>query len=68
MKTKYKTVSEIAFKDISKYLDEHYNRKISSEQYLITPQHLQTKETRKLNRELGIHKINKLNNIENTKR
>ena len=55
---KMKTVSQIAFKDISKYLKKKYGKKCRSGN-IITPNQLETKENRRLNRELGLSGINK---------
>ena len=55
-----KRVHPIALKDISKYLAEQ-NIKIIDEHgdvWVVTPAHMYNKETRKLNAELGVNKVN----------
>ena len=56
-----KSVANIAMKDISKYLNDNdipiHNGK--QDTWYVRPEHLYTKEQRRLNRELGLHKINK---------
>lgn len=60
---KIKTVSAMAIKDINEYLrpllKEQQKEQRNEDNYIFTSQYLQTKETRKLNRELGIGGINK---------
>jgi len=54
----------IAMKDISEYLRSQ-NLQIVDEHgdvWVVTPSHMANKETRKLNVELGLHKINKHGN------
>ena len=63
-----KSVMRIAFRDISKHIQSNYTdaerftkfwRGMDS--WICSPEHLYTKETIRLNRQLGIHKINKQN-------
>jgi LEA14-like dessication related protein len=61
MKPKHKCSARIAMKDISEYL---YNQDIkivdeNQDVWIVTPKRMQNKETRKLNSQLGLHKINK---------
>lgn len=54
----------IAMKDISEYLRSQ-NLQIADENgdvWVVTPSRLFNKETRKLNNELGLHKVNKYGN------
>lgn len=52
-------VSILAFRDISKWLRESNIRvRANGDVWVVTPQYLNTKEQRRLNRELGITKIN----------
>ena len=58
------TVSELAFGDISKYLKDEilpFQRGCFSD-WVVTPWHMNTKEIRRLNRELGISSLNYLGN------
>ena len=54
-----KTVAQYAFKDISQYIKDtntmNYN---PLEIWNVHPSHLDTKENRKLNRELGLRGVN----------
>lgn len=57
-------VSRIAFEDISKHLktNTHNPRSFMDENcdvWIVTPKMLNTPETRKLNRELNLHCVNK---------
>lgn len=57
-----KTVEIMAVKDINDYhkpILKEQQEKYHGDNYIITSQYLQTKETRRLNRELGISNINK---------
>lgn len=60
---KIKTVSAMAIKDINEYLrpllKEQQKEQRDEDNYIFTSQYLQTKETRRLNRDLGISGINK---------
>ena len=57
------TVSQIAFKDITKHLRRRfpsmYKRHPFADYYVVTPAMLNTKENRRLNKELGLTHINK---------
>jgi hypothetical protein len=57
------TVSRIAFKDMTKYLESGNCginlRDNHGDIWIVTPEWLSNKETRRLNEELGINKINK---------
>jgi|TARA_R110002167_G_scaffold105374_2_gene271023 hypothetical protein len=55
-------VSIAALKDISKYISETYKENGlvgKGDSWVCCAEHLNTIETRKLNRRLGLHKINK---------
>lgn len=53
------TASYIALRDIANYLSENNLYKMFGEEiWTVTPTHLNTKETRKLNRLLGLRNIN----------
>jgi len=61
MKPKHKCSARIAMKDISEYL-RNQNIKIfdgNDDVWVVTPGRMQNKETRKLNSQLGLHKVNK---------
>ena len=61
-----KQVSQYAFKDISRYIKETNTMKYNPlEIWNVRPSHLNTKENRRLNRELGLRGVNV--RIENTK-
>jgi len=54
-----------AFMDISQYIREKYgpsNKLAKGESWIVTPKHLDTKETRLLNRILGISRVNYMGN------
>jgi hypothetical protein len=55
------TVSITALKDISKHIKELYSEELYGQVdvWVCCAEHLNTKETRELNRRLGLHKINK---------
>jgi len=59
-----KTVAQIAFKDIGKHINENTMNYNPLEVWDVRPSHLNTKENRRLNRELGLRGIN--TRIENT--
>ena len=65
-------VDKIASKDISQYLRSEYQYTSiydGKDSWVATPVYLFTKESRLLNKQLGVSKINKQQNIENiTKR
>lgn len=57
-----RVVSRMAFADISDYLKEEGAIAYGEhEVWVVTPNALDTKETRRLNKELGLHKVNKTN-------
>ena len=61
---KNNTVHRIAFKDISKYLSEQ-NIQIRDEHgdvWVVTPKRMYCKEQKRLNRQLGINKVNHYGN------
>lgn len=62
---KITTVHEVAFGDISKYLKEEVLpfQKRPFSNWIVTPWHLNTKEIRRLNKELGITSINYEGNV-----
>jgi hypothetical protein len=55
------TVSITALKDISKHIKELYSEELYGQVdvWVCCAEHLNTIETRELNRRLGLHKINK---------
>lgn len=59
MNTPFKTAAMMALKDISEYLKPLLKEQHHEENYIITSTYIHTKETRKLNRELGMGGINK---------
>ena len=56
-------VRTTALKDISKHIKESYPEEVYGrvDVWVCCPEHLNTTETRELNRRLGLHKINKQN-------
>lgn len=57
-----RVVSRMAFADISDYLKEEASFSYGEHDvWVVTPNALDTKETRRLNKELGLHKVNKTN-------
>jgi hypothetical protein len=56
-----KTVAQVALRDISAYLESlpYYSRGTRHEVWFVTANSLYNKETIRLNRELGIHAVNK---------
>ena len=54
----------IAMKDISEYLRSQNLQKVdeNGDVWVVTPSRIFNKETRKLNNELGLHKVNKYGN------
>ena len=59
--------SRVAFRDISQNLREIYKdvvaeRGESFEEWVVTPEFFNNKDTRRLNRELGVSKVNYLGN------
>lgn len=63
-------VFAIARKDITEHFKEtgHYNKNRPGEVWNVTCNFIFTKEQKKLNRLLGIHKLNKSENILNLKK
>ena len=60
----YRCVSQIAFRDISEYLVElhgNYNR-WGSDNWVVSPNYLNTKKQRYLNKLLGLSGVNHLGN------
>lgn len=68
MMGKIKQASRVAFKDITEYLNENGRESLFDEVWYVTPNEMNSKETRALNRELGIHKINKYGNTNGNRR
>jgi len=58
-----KTAANMAFTDITEYHKQKDNR--DKGEFFVTSTFLNSKETRKLNRLLGLHKVNKQDNINN---
>ncbi len=75
MKGSDKSVMKLALKDISAFIQSKYSHNEMFTHYSIhdidswfcTPDFLYTKQAVRLNRLLGLHKINKQNNINNLK-
>jgi len=61
MKPKNNYVARIAMKDISEYLHNQDIKIVdgNNDVWVVTPDRMQNKETRKLNSQLGLHKVNK---------
>lgn len=59
------TVTNIAMKDIQEYLEKNFKIGGRYANYIITNEHLFTSESKRLNKELGIHKINKFKKWKN---
>ena len=61
MKPKNNSSARIAMKDISEYLHNQDIKIVdgNNDVWVVTPNRMQNKETRKLNAKLGLHKINK---------
>jgi len=55
------TVSITALKDISKHIKQFYAEELYGQRdvWVCCAEHIDTKETKELNRRLGLHKINK---------
>lgn len=59
-----RVVSRMAFADISDHLKEEAAFSYGeNDVWVVTPNALDTKETRKLNKELGLHKVNKTKSV-----
>lgn len=56
----FKTVSQVALRDIAEYTKGTLYNNIDSngDVWIVTAKQLQTKENRRLNKELGISKVN----------
>lgn len=59
---KRKEVRIIALQDISKHLDEEIKKSNLNRRYVVYPTNIDTKENRRLNKDLGIWSINKMGN------
>ena len=59
---KWKGVRIIALSDISKHLDEEIKKSNLDRRYVVYPTNIDTKENRRLNKDLGIWSINKMGN------
>ena len=58
-----RTAKAAALKDINNYIKKSWEIKNNKyEAWIITPKYMDTKYNRALNRQLGLHRINKLNN------
>jgi hypothetical protein len=53
------TPYRIAFKDISEYLKTQNQTSGNGDIWVVTPKQMRTKENIRLNKELGLHSINK---------
>jgi len=60
-KNKVISASKAALKDISNHIKEMVQPFLWKREEYVNPKHLNTKETRNLNRELGVHKLNMKN-------
>ncbi len=58
MSRKYKAVSSLALADISKHLTELKKKKLIDPEFCANLDSEQIKEITKLNRELGLHRVN----------
>jgi hypothetical protein len=63
-----KWVKIIALQDISKHLDEEIKKSNLDRRYIVYPTNIDTKENRKLNKELGIKSINQMGNTNGFKK
>lgn len=69
-----KAVSQVALRDISKYANVEREKRRSNqlehekdsldESWIVSRDYLQTKTTTRLNRLLGLHKVNKVNKLQ----
>jgi hypothetical protein len=63
-----KTAKQLAFRDIYKYLEEEYKELIKDRNsWVVNPYYLDNKYTRRLNRELGVSRVNYLGNRNKSK-
>tara|TARA_R110001606_G_scaffold390342_1_gene557211 strand:- start:869 stop:1078 length:210 start_codon:yes stop_codon:yes gene_type:complete len=65
---KWKEVRINALSDISKYLDEEIKKSNLNRRYIVYPTNINTKENRRLNKDLGIVSINKMGNTNGFKK
>jgi len=63
-----KWVKIIALSDISKHLDEEIKKSKLDRRYIVYPTNIDTKENRRLNKDLGIKSINKTGNTNGFKK
>jgi hypothetical protein len=63
-----KWVKIIALQDISKHLDEEIKKSNLDRRYIVYPTNIDTKENRKLNKDLGIKSINQMGNTNGFKK
>jgi len=61
MPRRFKNVRRKVFKDITDYQHEEIKKIKKRPSNFVTPNHMDTKENRKLNEELGLRGINKKN-------
>lgn len=57
----FKSAMHLALRDIADYLYAEYPdlKNNHADRYVVTPHYLMNKEIRRLNRDLGLHKVNK---------
>ncbi len=65
---KWKYVKIIALSDISKHLDEEIKKSNLDRRYIVYPTNIDTKENRRLNKDLGIKSINQMGNTNGFKK
>lgn len=65
---KWKWVKIIALSDISKHLDEEIKKSNLDRRYIVYPTNIDTKENRRLNKDLGIKSINQMGNTNGFKK
>lgn len=63
-----KWVKIIALQDISKYLNEEIKKSNLDRRYIVYPTNMDTKENRRLNKDLGIKSINQMGNTNGFKK
>lgn len=63
-----KWVKIIALSDISKHLDEEIKKSNLDRRYIVYPTNIDTKENRRLNKDLGIKSINQMGNTNGFKK
>ena len=63
-----KDVRIIALQDISKHLDEEIKKSNLNRRYVVYPTNIDTKENRRLNKDLGIKSINQMGNTNGFKK